>query len=620
MNQLEQRYTRQIERLNGRLAHLRHRGEVISRWRLAVFLLGGMIAVTVFLKFGAWQWALTSAAIAVPFLVLVAVHRRVETAVNRHEKWRNIKQTHLARMQLDWDKLPPAEPIAPALADHPFALDLDLVGDHSLHRLMDTAVTVEGSERLRDWLLATAPPPKAVLAERQTAVSELRHLPRFRDKLQLQAALVADEDDDGEKWVGRQLLEWLDGQEPISSLKPALFALIPLSAVTIVLFFLNLAGKIPPYWVASWLLYAAISMAQIRKVGDMLKEAFFLQDGVAQMTAVFQFLEQYPYKTESALAGLCAVFVEGKRPSALLRQIRQVVSGASLQRNPIVWFWLNAAIPWDIFFAYKFNAAKLELGDRLPIWLDCWFELEALNGLATFAHLNPSVTWPTVSETSVSAFVAEAIGHPLIPAAERVCNDYTLTNLGNLDIITGSNMAGKSSFLRTLGINLAMAYAGGGVMASRLETRPFRLYTSMRLNDSVTSGYSFFYAEVRRLQALLAALEDDQQPLFFLIDEIFRGTNNRERFIGSQAYARALLGKNGVGLIATHDLELARLSEGEKSVTNYHFRDDVIDGQMEFDYKLHDGACPTTNALKIMELAGLPVSRGDEERGRREDL
>jgi len=609
MNKLEQRFIHQIERLNGRLSHLHHRSDTVSRWRLAVFLIGGAIAVTVFLKLGAWQWALVSVAVAVPFFALVAVHRRLETAVNQYEKWRGIKQTHLARIRLEWDALPPAAPIAPALADHPFALDLDLIGDHSLHRLMDTAVTVEGSERLRDWLLATAPPAAEVLIERQTAVSELRDLPHFRDKLQLQAALVADEDEDSEKWVGRQLLDWLDGQTAVPSLKPALFALIPLSAVTIVLFLLNIAGEIPPYWVVSWLLYVAISVAQMRKVGDMLKEAFFLQDGVAQMTAVFQFLEQYPTKTGTALAGLCAAFVGGKRPSALLRQIRQVVSGASLQRNPIVWFSLNAVIPWDIFFAHKFNVAKLELGDRLPIWLDRWFELEALNGLATFAHLNPSVTWPTISETSVSAFTVEAIGHPLIPAAERVCNDYALADLGNLDIITGSNMAGKSSFLRTLGINLAMAYAGGGVMASRLETRPFRLYTSMRLNDSVTSGYSFFYAEVRRLQALLAALEDSGQPLFFLIDEIFRGTNNRERFIGSQAYARALLGKNGVGLIATHDLELARLAEGDGAVTNYHFRDDVIDGQMEFDYTLRNGACPTTNALKIMELAGLPVGR-----------
>ncbi len=605
MEQLERRLVRQIERLNGRLSTLHHRRDRLSTWRFAVFLLGGIVAAGVFVKVGAWQWAVTSGLAALPFLWLVRLHRRVETAVRQHELWRGIKQSHLAKIRLDWDRLPPSDPVPPEMADHPFALDLDVVGSHSLHRLMDTAITMEGSGRLRDWLLAEHPPSADCLDKRQTAVRELRDLPRFRDKLRLQAALVND--GKSEKWHGRQLLDWLDSQEQSRSLRTALFALVPLSLLTIALFLLNMAGKIPAWWIGSWLLYALISIAQVYKAGAVLKEAFFLRDGVMQMTAVFRFLEQYPYKTDSALAALCQPFTGEKRPSASLRHIRQIVSAASLQINPIIWFWLNAAVPWDIFFAHRFNKVKQELGRHLPLWMDRWFDLEALSGLATFAYLNPQVTWPILS-TVDTVFRAVQIGHPLIPATERVCNTYSVAELGRLDIITGSNMAGKSSFLRTIGINLAMAYAGGGVMADQLVTRPFRLYTSMRLNDSVTSGTSFFYAEVRRLRALLTALEEDQQPLFFLIDEIFRGTNNRERFVGSQAYARALLGKNGIGLIATHDLELAKLADGDDTVTNYHFRDEVENERLYFDYILHDGVCPTTNALKIMERAGLPIT------------
>jgi DNA mismatch repair ATPase MutS len=174
-------------------------------------------------------------------------------------------------------------------------------------------------------------------------------------------------------------------------------------------------------------------------------------------------------------------------------------------------------------------------------------------------------------------------------------------------------MAGKSSFLRTMGINLRLAYVGGPVVAESLQTSLFRLYTSIQIQDSLADGFSFFYAEVRRLQALLAALrEEGERPLFFLIDEIFRGTNNRERLIGSRAYIRALAGSNGVGLIATHDLELVQLADDLPGIQNYHFRDAVENGRMIFDYKLHLGPCPTTNALKIMQLAGLPIEVSSE--------
>jgi DNA mismatch repair ATPase MutS len=177
-------------------------------------------------------------------------------------------------------------------------------------------------------------------------------------------------------------------------------------------------------------------------------------------------------------------------------------------------------------------------------------------------------------------------------------------------------MAGKSTFLRTVGINLVLAFAGGPVNAAEFKTIPSRLYTCIKVSDSVTDGISYFYAEVKRLKALLCALEtEDDLPLFFFIDEIFRGTNNRERLLGSQAYVQALAGKHGVGLISTHDLELARLADLMPQVKNYHFRDEVSAEQMSFDYTLRPGPCPTTNALKIMALEGLPlpqeIKKGD---------
>ena len=169
-------------------------------------------------------------------------------------------------------------------------------------------------------------------------------------------------------------------------------------------------------------------------------------------------------------------------------------------------------------------------------------------------------------------------------------------------------MAGKSTFLRTIGVNLCLCYAGAPVNAERLETSLFRLFTCIKVSDSVQDGLSYFYAEVKRLQALLAAAtREDPLPVLFLIDEIFRGTNSRERLIGSRSYIRALSESTAVGLVATHDLELIKLADEIKGVVNFHFREEVAGGKMVFDYRLRSGPCPTTNALIIMELEGLPV-------------
>ena len=176
-------------------------------------------------------------------------------------------------------------------------------------------------------------------------------------------------------------------------------------------------------------------------------------------------------------------------------------------------------------------------------------------------------------------------------------------------------MAGKSTFIKTVGINLCLAYAGGPVNATRFHSRPFRLHTCIHITDSITDGFSYFYAEVKCLKTLLEKLGSDGLPVLYLIDEIFRGTNNRERLIGSRAYLRSILDAQGVGFLATHDLELVSLADESSQVQNYHFRDEVRDGRLVFDYRLRPGPCPTTNALKIMRSEGLPVGEGEENFG-----
>ncbi|MEZ4646689.1 MAG: hypothetical protein R3E31_28850 [Chloroflexota bacterium] len=615
--QREQALQRQVQRLAQRLNELHEISNRLSRLRLALFLGATAVSFFTLFKAGPWPWVGVSILTSIPFLVAVARHRRIQRAITQHHLWRQIKQAHLARMALDWEHIPATLPAPPRL-EHPFAYDLDLLGERSLLRLLDTAVSHGGSDRLQQWLLQTQPDPAAI-RQRQAVVRELAAMPRFRDKLVLNATLAAGDDDETavgrDKWPGQRVLDWLTQQDMPHSLRPILIVLSSLTFITIPLLLLNLANVLPPWWLLTWVPFVLLSGAQTRQVGPLFKDASFLADGLRKLQAVFGFLETYPYAQNNGVQAICQPFLdERKRPSQQLRRVTRIITAAGIQYNPILWLLLNALLPWDIYFAWRMHQLKRDLQNLLPRWLDIWYELEALSSLATFAYLNPGAIFADVvtEATAVPLFQATALGHPLIAADHRVSNDFQIDQTGSVTIITGSNMAGKSSFLRTLGINLCLAYAGGPVIADTLRTHLFRLYTSIQVNDSVTDGFSFFYAEVRRLQSMLAALQQEADyPLFFLIDEIFRGTNNRERLIGSRAYVQALVGGNGVGVIATHDLELVRLADSSPQVRNFHFRDDVENGRMVFDYMLHTGPCPTTNALKIMRMAGLPVPDGD---------
>ncbi len=332
-----------------------------------------------------------------------------------------------------------------------------------------------------------------------------------------------------------------------------------------------------------------------------------------QFQAVLNFLEKYPYPTGSKLGQIALRLKQaGKSPSVILKKVSGLISAASLQNNQILTLVVNALIPWDLFFASQLSRYKQTIRHLLPDWLDTWYEMEALHALANFGYLFPEYQFAelitTGEETKETVFEANQMGHPLIPIKTRVCNDFRLTAKGQVVIVTGSNMSGKSTFLRTVGINTALALAGAVVPAASLRLQVVRLYTCIQVSDSLSDGFSYFYAEVFRLKQLLDALQiGTQPPVLFLIDEIFRGTNNQERRIGSQAYVRALTKANGAGLISTHDLELSKLAEEDGDILNYNFRDDVVDGRMAFDYLLRPGPSPTTNALKIMELEGLPV-------------
>lgn len=603
---------KRLQSLQNQNRHVKKRLERLKRtsyrysWVRLVIFCGGLLfsSLTLYLA-GLWLTLVSSAAWGSVFGVIAYYHRQTDKSIERHQVWLHIKSSHIARMRLDWEQLPISFGYRPQ-AEHPFEVDLDLLGPQSLYRLLNTATSYEGSRRLRNWLTDPAPDPHQSI-QRQRLVQELGPQSLFRDKLGLNAAIAVGAN---KTWRSDQLLNWLDSRPPSRLLRPWLWGLGGLAALNALLFILHRLGTLPPIWQFSFGLYFGLLLLTSKISGAVFDEAIELQDTLRQLGAVLEHLEKFSYRSTPNLKTLCIPFQDkSKRPSQYLRRVARVVAATGMRGNPLGWFALNALLPWDLYFAHRLDQCKAELAQPASTWIDVWSELEALNSLANFAYLHPHYTFPqilTASQQTPSVFQAENLGHPLITEANKVRNDLTIPHLGQIDIITGSNMAGKTVFIKTVGLNLALMQAGGPVDAQHLTSTPFRLFTCIKVSDSVTHGISYFYAEVKRLKALLAALEDDHPlPLFFYIDEIFRGTNNRERLIGSRAFVHKLVGKRGVGLIATHDLELAKLAEQTAQIKNYHFRDHFVEGEMQFDYTLRPGPSPTTNALKIMQMEGL---------------
>ncbi|MEL6822741.1 MAG: hypothetical protein AAFP70_13340, partial [Calditrichota bacterium] len=517
--------------------------------------------------------------------------------------WKELKELNLARQDVNWLALP--QPVQlEAEKDHPFNRDLEVTGETSLHRLLNSGISHDGAAKLGKWLLAREVNPDEV-TQRQNIIRELRGLSGFCSNLYWQFKRIAEKSFDG-KALLRKLQR--EGESPPSM--PQLVVMKLLIGSTLTLLVMNLFGYVNNYWILPLIVYILLYFGMGKQLSQLFNDTIILSDELDQIDGILQYLKRYPYHNAPELATFCSAFRAEDGVGDLIKRIQRIIYAVSFRMNPMLMILLNLTFPYDYFWARRLYRAREELAAELPSWIARWAELEAMADLATMGWLNPSYTFPRFAENGEGpVYAADNLGHPLLPEEGKIRNSIEFLSTGETLLITGSNMSGKSTFLKTMGANLVLANAGGLTDSTELRLQPMRLFTSINVSDSLSDGFSYFYAEVRRLKQLLEALEreGESKPLFFLIDEIFKGTNNRERLIGSQSYIAGLSGKFGVGGISTHDLELTRLAESFSQLRNMHFREEVVDGKMTFDYKIHEGPCPTTNALTIMQLAGLPV-------------
>ena len=611
MDQKRHKRDRMIARGSERGARLLRKGRrvslALSRSRMGLVLVGILVCAALY-KFG---WFVTGNWVLLGFLLcflgVAAVHNRLESRLHRLGMWLEIQESNLARLRVDWEGIPETTPSLSS--EHPYATDLDLLGKYSLLRLLDTTVSRDGRALLVAWMTRQHPLSLDQWESRQKLVRALTPLRGLRARIQLVAKCLSP------NAINTDRLEsLLENPGSLAHLGPLLLVESALAGLNMFLFVFWLFGG-PGYWIVSFLLYALLLLVTGGRVSHVFGRALDLHlelDKVAEVIGIF---EKRSFRRFPALQTITDPWrYEERRPSVAIRQLARVCSGLSLKGNPIFHIAMHVVVPWDLAWTWYLQKVCNRLRPVLPDWILRLATIDAAMALATFAYLNPSYAWPhrrpeaNVADTGISG---TSIGHPLIAHEQRINNDLTLEGLGRVFLVTGSNMSGKSTFLRTVGINLCLAQAGGPVCAESWEWSWLRMQTCIRVGDTLEEGLSYFYVEVKRLKNLLVAMGDHREsPMLFLIDEIFKGTNNRERLLGSEAFIRELTAGRGLGLVTTHDLELANLDKELSNLVNVHFQETVGDKELTFDYRLRPGPCPTTNALRIMAMEGLPVPEG----------
>jgi hypothetical protein len=530
------------------------------------------------------------------FVVVAAIHEVVARKRKAAQRATSFYERGLARLDDRWAGQGDA---GTRFVDdaHPYAADLDLFGRASLFELLCTARTRAGQEMLAAWL--KAPATRDDVLRRQAAVAELQPSIDLREDLAL-----AGEDVDA-RMDPSTLVRWstADAIPFPRHARAVTAALAALNLLAAAAWALGAAGGQP------LVLSLAVSGAWALRLHERVQRTIGAGDRPSRDLALFAQvlgrLERERFESPLLRSLRERLDTYGLPPSRQLRRLARLQDLLESRRNQ---FFVPIALPllWTTQVALSIEAWRRRVGQAVPEWLRVAAELEALCALASHAYERPSDVFPEIT-TDGPCLEARGLGHPLLPEARCVRNDLRLDAELRLLVVTGSNMSGKSTLLRTAGTNLVLALAGAPVRAAALRVSVMSLGGSIRIQDSLEAGASRFYAEITRLRQIMG-LARERPPLLFLLDEILHGTNSDDRRVGAEAVVRGLLDRGALGLVTSHDLALARIADDlAPRARNVHFEDHLEDGRIAFDYKLKDGVVRRSNALALMRAVGLEV-------------
>lgn len=593
----EQQYLQRLEEREARLVQLDISHARIGGVRLAI---GASFLILAWLCFGRYAWPPAWFLLPVAaFIAAVLYHSRIRSARQRTQRAAQFYRDGLKRMRDDWhgNGFSGERFVAP---HHVYSGDLDLFGTDSLYQLLCAARTDLGEDTLASWL--TSPANADAIGERQAAIRDLRGRVDLRETLAIAGETPRIE------LPAAALIEW--------SAAPGLLDAAWIRFTVPVLTCLAIGTA--AVWAIWGLLYPltvvvflelAVTYALRTRVAATLATVENAYEGLKGLSALLGRIESEQFEAPglrtmaAALSSHAERTAHGLSASRTLAKLATVANFVEARRNPLL-TPLLLLLMYPQLTALAAERWRSAHGRVIGAWLKVLGEFEALLSLARFSYEHPQYPFPEFT-SGPAAFEAEQLGHPLLPRAARICNDVSLNGASRVWMVSGSNMSGKSTLLRTVGINTILAMAGAPVCARRLALTPLQVGASIRVNDSLHEGSSRFYAEITRLRQLFDTYE---LPLLFLLDELLQGTNSADRRVGAQGVIRALLARGAIGLVSTHDLALTDVVDAAQGgAVNVHFQDEIRDGKLYFDFKLHSGVVTKSNGIELMRSIGLEV-------------
>ncbi len=615
----QQFYQGRVEALQQRLDQINQQSLTISRFRALTFVPALILGILGCFNGGyvGWWYIAPAAVLFAGFIALVKVYEDLQQLATAQQHRLGMNQTQLARLERDWQAISYHRIEIPK-AHRTLSNDLNLFGRTSVFQLLSMAHTPVGREILRDWILEPATPEE--IAARQEAAAILSHDTEFRDELDLRGRQLGSGQSGTQSFVDwAESDAWLTGRNWLIWLTRGLTAAVVLSiamAIASRMFDLKIGGIAILLFFGTASINMLINVIYSGKAHDLFNCVASRRHSVQHYLPLFEEISALSDETEYFKRLKASMGKHPDEPIRLLRRLTKILTFINLRHSG---FWGIPYIIAEIVFLVDFHLLtwleswQQKHGSVVRDWLTAVGTLEAISSLATLAHDHPEWAIPDVHTSEQRKLTATALGHPLIDAESRVCNDVTLGPQSTFLLVTGSNMSGKSTLLRSIGANVALAQAGAPVCATKFELPPVRLATSMRVQDSLAEGVSFFMAELKRLKQIVDECADQEKSkdgtLLYLLDEILQGTNSKERQIAVARVIHHLLEHGAIGAVSTHDLELAANSLLTDHCQTVHFRETISKGngkqEMTFDYLMRPGISPTTNALKLLEMVGL---------------
>jgi len=595
----EKIYDRRIESIDLRLNRLKKIELVLSLLKLAFVIAGVILLLKIALSYT--FWALISFLFFLTLFILAAlVHEHFIKQRNLQSTLREINADEIRAcggIFLDYDD-------GHDLDDpgHEYSSDLDIFGKRGLFHFVNRTTTSLGKRVLSDWLKVFPNKEEIeILVKKQEAVSELSVKIDFRHSIQAYGKGI---DDSSEKL--KSVKDFFEEHDAVLNRKllVGFIHCFPLGTLAfIILIFFG--------W--SWLFALGMVLIQgiVNRIHNKAIQRIYVltaknYKNLSVYSKVIRAIENESFESAQLDMLRSHFFIKNKPASFYIKKLASRFQYFEARSSAMIHFFMNNVFFWDLHCIYRIEKWKRDISPEIDAWFDSIGYFDALSSLGNMSFNHPDWSQP---EFRVGAFhlSAEAVGHPLIPPSERVVNSVELNGVTNIAIVTGPNMAGKTTFLKTIGVNIVLALSGAPVCAKRFELSPLKLYTSMKVSDSLDKGLSLFYAELQRLKIILDAIAR-KDPVFFLIDEMLKGTNELDRHKGAIALVCQLIEQEAQGMLATHDLELTKLGEKYPGIVhNYHF-DGYIEGdKLLFDYKLKEGICTSSNALELMKRIGIKV-------------